>query len=87
MTTSDRYEVGLEDTTSVDNVSTFAEARRLAHAVKKANREATIYIYDRMAHIGKAELWHVVGGLSAGSAQAGDLRVVRVRERHYEQHP
>lgn len=81
MTTSSRYEVGFEGVESVDHASTFAEARELAclceerarrqaHAVKKANREATVYIYDRMAHIGKAELWHVVGG---------DLRVVRVR--------
>lgn len=71
MNTTYRYEVGIEDTSTVDNVSTFAEAGRLAHAVKDANQEATIYIFDRMAQIGKPELWHVVGG---------DLRVVRVRE-------
>lgn len=70
MTTQYRYEIGFEGLEAYDNVATFADARMLAHALKDANREETVYIFDRMAHIGKAELWNVDGG---------DLRVVRVK--------
>lgn len=66
-----RYEIGIENLEAYDNVSNFADAGLTAFALAKKNPKETIYIYDRMARRGKAELWHVVGG---------DLRVVRVRE-------
>jgi len=71
MNTQYRYEIGIEDIEAYDNVSKFSEACMVAHALKDANREETIYIFDRMAHVGKTELWFVIGG---------DLIVQRIKK-------
>lgn len=66
-----RYEVGYEGLEACDNVSTIREACGLAVHVAKQDPKETVYVYDRMAHLGKPELWHLVDG---------KLKAVRVRE-------
>jgi len=61
MTTYARYEVGIPG----EITGFYSSFRRASnHAIEGG------YIYDRMAHIGKAQLWHVING---------DLRVQSVR--------
>jgi hypothetical protein len=53
MTTYARYEVGIPGEVT-GFYSSFRNAEK--HAVEGG------YIFDRMAHIGKAQLWHVING-------------------------
>ncbi len=75
ITIENRYEIGYQGHEAYDNASTFADARKLAHALAKRDPSETIYIYDRMAHKDKAELWYVIDG---------DLRVRRLKGQSQE---
>ena len=71
MNIQDRFETGLQDVEQSESFSTFREAANHAERLAQREPDQIAYVYDRMAHEGKAELWHVIDG---------DLRVVHVRE-------
>lgn len=54
-TPSARYEVGVEDEV--------LDYYRKWHAASIRAKQVKGYVYDRMAHIGKPELWQVVDGI------------------------
>lgn len=68
-TTQARYEVGVE---GLGSISGYCRTRKIAfREALRLHEEAytkfmvdlpVAYVIDRMAHIGKAELWHVVNG-------------------------
>ena len=69
MTTQARYEVGVEGLGSISGYcrtrrGAFANALRLYDEAKEKHYldDPTAYVYDRMARIGKPELWYVVNG-------------------------
>lgn len=67
-TTEARYEVGIERWASVSGFcrtqkSAFKNAILLYEkAIAEKIENPVAYVFDRMAHKGKAELWHVVNG-------------------------
>jgi len=70
MTTQARYEVGVEGLGYISGFCrtrdvAFREAVRLnnlAHSSTYMLENPVAYVFDRMARIGKPELWHVVNG-------------------------
>lgn len=57
-----RYEVGYDALEAVGDVSARAEAIKLAEKITKEDPLEVTYIFDRMAHKGKPNLWHLVNG-------------------------
>ena len=70
-TTHARFEVSLPGYGVIEHVQSKQEARLVAKSFCQRGGSEFVEVYDRMAHIGKAELWHVSGA---------DWRAVRVRE-------
>jgi hypothetical protein len=66
-----RFEVGYDALEAVDNVSTWASACKLAEQAHKDDPLEIVYIFDRMARTGKANLWHLIDG---------DFRVAGVKQ-------
>ena len=63
----ERYEVGFEDTDECkgwidSHCQTKREAFKVAEKLIRDNPNAEIYIYDRMAHRDKVNLWTFVKG-------------------------
>ena len=70
-TTHSRFEVGFDDIGIDSFHNDKATAFRVASRLAQQNPKLTAYVFDRMAHKGAPQLWHVVNG---------DLRVQERKE-------
>ena len=61
-TAKNRFEVGQEKYGQIENVPSFKEATRIAHNWldnPKVKNKSGVFIFDRMAHKDKTQLWSV----------------------------